>query len=73
MNLADARDLIIAEYIKAEVAFPPMRSSLEGYAIIKEELDELWDDIKAERNKEAQAVEAKQLGAMALRFLIDCC
>ena len=73
MNLADARDLIIAEYIEAEVAFPPMRSSHEGYAIIKEELDELWEDIKSERSKATQAGEAKQIGAMALRFLIDCC
>ena len=80
MKFDEAQELIIEEYIKASTAFPPMRSRHEGYAILKEEVDELWDNIKeastldvSERRREALTIEAKQVGAMALRFLIDRC
>ena len=48
----------------------PMRSAHEGYAILKEEVDEMWDEIKANRLHPARA-EAIQVAAMALRFLVD--
>jgi len=54
--------------------FPPFNSSHEGYAVILEELDELWDEIKnnkAEGSHERQIKEAKQVAAMAIRFMID--
>jgi len=73
MKFDEAQALLLEEYIKACSKFPPMKSRHEGYAILKEEVDELWDDIKAERNKQTVTVEAKQVGAMALRFLVDCC
>ena len=41
------RDQILAEVSaeleRAERAFPPFNSPHEGYAVIAEELDELWD------------------------------
>lgn len=52
--------------------FPPFNSEHEGYAVIKEEVDELWDDIK---NKDAlwrdKRNECIQIAAMAIRFIID--
>lgn len=79
MKFDEAQELIIEEYIKASSKFPPMRSRHEGYAIILEEMDELWEIVKKEQKqsfpslKEKIEEEAKQVGAMALRFLIDCC
>lgn len=73
MNFDKAQELIIEEYIKAQSKFPSMRSRHEGYAILKKEVDGLWDNIKAERGRDALTHEAKQVAAMALRFLIDCC
>jgi len=73
---------ISLELEKATKTFPPFRSYHEGYAIIKEELDELWESIKARKPStqyiEHQAdthikKEAIQLAAMATRFIIDLC
>lgn len=50
--------------------FGPMASAHEGYAVIQEELDELWDEVKAGNRPNARA-EAIQVAAMAVRFLID--
>lgn len=61
------------EYLRASMKFPRFNNPHEGFAVIKEELDELWDAIKANSSKEILEGEAKQVGAMALRFLIDCC
>ncbi len=38
---------IVKKYREAREKHPPMRSPHEGYAILLEELDELWDEIKA--------------------------
>lgn len=45
-----------------------------GYAIILEELDELWDEVKADNGTSHRgATEAVQVAATALRYLIDLC
>lgn len=67
---------VVAELEAAEENFPPMRSAHEGLAILKEEVDELWDEIKKSpknRDPEAMRKEAIQVAAMAIRFLIDVC
>jgi|GEM_PF-5944413 len=52
----------------------PLRSAHEGYAVILEELDELWEEIKRkDRDKKRMRAEAVQVAAMATRFLIDVC
>ncbi len=61
---------IAAEARKARVKFPPFNSSHEGYAVLAEEVDELWDDVKAD-NVDHAIEEAIQVGAMALRFIAD--
>jgi hypothetical protein len=63
-----------SELSVALLKFPPMNSAHEGYAVIKEELDELWHEIKndkAEGQKERMRNEAIQLTAMCFRFLND--
>jgi len=68
--LAEIKD----ELLRAQYAFTPFHSDHEGYAVIKEELDELWEEIKKkpkERDKAAMRIEAKQIAAMAVRFMLD--
>lgn len=67
---------IKAEYDWAITHHKPFNSAHEGYAIIKEEFDELWDEIKKResvRSKEKMAEEAIHTGAMILRFLVEIC
>lgn len=50
----------------------------EGYAVLKEEVDELWDEIKVNPNKENFSLfkiknEAIQSAAMLTRFIIELC
>lgn len=62
------------EYAEAACTFHNFQSRHEGYAIIKEELDELWEAIKTKGVKKSLVEkEATQVAAMALRFLIDLC
>lgn len=50
------------------------RSAHEGFAILKEEVDELWAEvIRHDRDPAALKKEAIQVAAMALRFLSDVC
>ena len=63
--------LIQLEFVDASQNFGKFNSTHEGYAVIKEELDEMWDEIKA-NNSEKACDEAIQVGAMALRFIFDC-
>jgi len=71
----EVKDLQI-ELRSAKSNYPPMRSYHEGYAVIKEELDELWDEIKKkpeERSIDHLRKEALQVAAMAARFAGDLC
>lgn len=66
-----ALTLIEAELRRASQKHPrPFNSAHEGYAVIAEELDELWDEVKGDRHLLALE-EAVQVGAMAARFVID--
>lgn len=53
--------------------FPPFNSAHEGYAIIKEEVDELWDEVKNNKNNDPdrQRKEAIQVASTAVRFVMD--
>ncbi|NPV72140.1 MAG: hypothetical protein HPY55_16155 [Firmicutes bacterium] len=68
--------MIAAEYKAAVASHPPMASAHEGYAVLLEELDELWAEIKqpeGRRNPWAMMREAVQVAAMAVRFIEDVC
>jgi hypothetical protein len=58
------------ELQRATAKFGPFNSAHEGYAVIAEELDELWGDVKANR-LDAALREAVQVAAMAVRFIVD--
>lgn len=58
------------EAIRAACKFKPFNSAHEGFAVLKEEVDELWDEVKANNSLRASE-EAVQVGAMAVRFLTD--
>ena len=62
---------IFEEFQKATKKFGPFHNTHEGYAVLKEEVDELWDAVKANDTQHALK-EAVQVGAMALRFIVDC-
>lgn len=78
MELPDAFKLVLEELTKAQAKFPPMVSPHEGIAVIKEEFDELWIEIKDNKREPqiygaAMTEEAAHVAAMAIRFLIDVC
>lgn len=63
-----------AEVLRAQAKHRPMSSPHEGYAVIAEEVDELWDDVKADRGRQATAMtEAIQIAAMGVRYVVDIC
>lgn len=52
----------------------PMHSAHEGISVLREELDELWDEVKADRGYQDSArKEAIQIAAMAVRYVLDVC
>jgi hypothetical protein len=65
------RDDIEIELGMATAQYPPFHSFHEGYAVLLEEVDELWDTIKGNRTENMYR-EAIQVAAMAIRFLRDC-
>jgi hypothetical protein len=53
-----------------------LNSCHEGYAVLLEEVDELWEEVRkkrAERSKERMFAECKQIAAVAMRFMIELC
>lgn len=63
------------EIEKAVSMFPEFNSLHEGYAVLLEEIDELWSDVKTKqqfRNTESIHQECIQIAAMACRIIIDC-
>jgi len=62
---------MLDELAMATKKFGPFASPHEGYAVILEELDELWDAIKTGGSAEDVRAEAIQVGAMAMRFCLD--
>ena len=64
--------LVRSEIARAAAKHPPMQSPHEGYAVILEEVDELWDEVKADRGRELSALEeAVQVAAMGIRYVTD--
>lgn len=56
--------------------WPPMNSAHEGYGVLMEEVDELWEHVKTRQKNRvlaAMRAEAIQVAAMAVRFAHDIC
>ncbi len=66
---------IEAEVKRAKQLFPPdFHNQHEAYAVILEEVDELWDEIKKNQKNydlPAQRKEAVQAAAMLTRLLVE--
>ncbi len=64
------------EYLKATKKFDNFHNAHEGYAVLLEEVDELWENVKLNQSNKDRDLfmmnEAVQVGAMALRFILDC-
>jgi hypothetical protein len=69
-KIANALELIRLELARATEKHPgKFNSAHEGFAVLKEEVDELWDEVRA-NNRELQIAEVTQVGAMALRYIL---
>lgn len=54
--------------------YPAFNSAHEGMSVLREEVDELWDEVRVKQGKRDIAKmrhEAVQVAAMAIRFLMD--
>jgi NTP pyrophosphatase (non-canonical NTP hydrolase) len=73
MEISEILQEISDEYERAKRKYRrPFSSHHEAYAVILEELDELWDEIKKREEHYdliKQRKEAIQVGAMILRFI----
>lgn len=72
--LSDVLRLVRDEVESATSKWPPMNSAHEGYGVMLEEFDELWNHVKTNQKKrdlEAMRAEAIQVAAMAVRFVLD--
>jgi len=64
------------ELERAVINYPSFASAHEAYAVLLEEVDELWELVKVKQSKHdyaAMEAEAIQVAAMAARFVIDVC
>ena len=63
-----------SELNRALDRFPSINSPHEGKAVIEEELEELWEYVKANRGRHPAAREgAIQVAAMAVWYVFDLC
>jgi len=76
MKLEEALELVLAEYHRAKAKYPDHPTVEHSMFVLEEEVDELKAELRIKdenRSSENITAEAKQVGAMALRFLVDCC
>lgn len=62
------------ELTRAMKLHGPQRSAHESYAVILEEVDEFWDEVKKKRSEQSDAnlrTELIQIAAMACRAVVD--
>lgn len=73
---ARALSEVAEELDRALRKYSAFNTAHEGIAVIQEELDELWDEVKRKPKKrrlKRMEREAVQLAAMAIRFRLECC
>lgn len=67
--------MVNEELIRARLKHPtPIHSIAEGYAVILEELDEFWDEVRmqhADQSQHRMLAELVQVAAMARRVAED--
>lgn len=71
-TLDAAMEEVRKELLGATMNHGKFASAHEGYAILLEEVDELWDEVKKRhKSNRRMRAEASQVAAMAIRFMID--
>jgi len=77
MELKKIFDEVFNEVIDAQSKWDQFNSLHEAYAVVLEEVDELWEEVKrSQKNQEHVELarrEAIQVAAMAIRLIFDCC
>lgn len=73
LTLGDVLVLVGDEVRSAEEQHPRGAAGPhEGWAILREEVDELWDLVKADQGRSPEAqTEAVQIAAMAIRYILE--
>lgn len=70
----DFASLVSAELRRARQGHKPINSLHEGFAVLFEEVDELWDEVRKksdDRNRGEVLAELIQIAAMARRMAED--
>ena len=77
-TVQEVAEEIVAEASRASALFPPMNSPHEAAAVIREEFDEYWDEVKKHNTSKPdrdtrprQREELIQLAAMCIRAITD--
>lgn len=73
-RIAEICRTVADEVWRASIQHKPMSSAHEAYSVIKEELDEFWDEVKKkseERTRDALREELIQTSAMCVRAIHD--
>jgi hypothetical protein len=69
---AEVIERVIGELRRAREKFPArFNSPHEGFGVLREEVDELWEGVRNLENTDPRA-EAIQVAAMAIRFVVEC-
>lgn len=74
LNATGFQTLVTLELSRARSKFEPMHTAHEAYAVILEEVDELWNMVKkkqSQRSPAAMLAELVQIAAMAERMVDD--
>lgn len=75
-NIGKAIRLIIPEYNQIICKNPPLQNTYEGWAMLLQATEQLWDEVKKDKNLHANEQMRKQailVGATTMRFIIDLC
>lgn len=73
-RIDEALEELREELGRAMTKHRSMASAHEGHSVIREELEELWDHVKADTGHTEEArKEALQVAAMGLRYALDVC
>lgn len=73
-EITELFNAVYQEFMRARKLHKQFNSPHEGYAVILEELEELWAEVKKRqehRSAEVMRKEAVQVAAMAVRFIYD--